>query len=196
MKIIDRDMGWNAIKAELEKVKGAYVKCGILSDEATWAKSEGKQVNLADVATFNEYGTSRIPSRPFMRRTFDTKTSQINERLKESFDLIVQGKGKVARELNKLGAWYVGQIQGTIKGGGFTPNAPSTIANKNRAVVNKAKGTLRRARKASARGKELSEGQFQRVLRANETLANAGNATPLIDTGRMWQSIHHEVKSK
>ena len=64
MTVQDIDRGWQAIKREVEKAQGQIVAVGILSGSA----NDG--VSIAEYATYNEYGTKHIPSRPFMAMSF------------------------------------------------------------------------------------------------------------------------------
>lgn len=163
VKVIDR--GWNRIKKELDDIDNAYVNVGVLSDAGQYAqfsslkKSQGKFVkgrthtstaNLADVATFNEFGTSDIPARPFMGQTFENNRDIVGASIAVMKDQIFLGETSVTRALNKLGTWYKGLIQKIFKEGEFQENAPATI----------------RIKKSSK---------------------------PLIDTGRLRQSIDYEV---
>jgi hypothetical protein len=51
---------------QLAKVKGAFVKVGILSGTGEHPKGRHGQT-LAEVGWWNEFGTERIPPRPFLR---------------------------------------------------------------------------------------------------------------------------------
>lgn len=148
VKVIDK--GWNRIKKELEDIDNAYVKVGVLSDAGSYAETEGKSVNLADVATFNEFGTSSIPARPFMAQTFENNRNMVSATIAVMKDQIFAGESSVSRALNKLGTWYKGLTQKIFREGDFQENAPATIRLK-------------------------------------------GSSKPLIDTGRLRQSIDYEV---
>jgi len=71
--VIDRDRGWRAIKREVERAMLVEVAVGILHGGKS---SDG--VSIAEYAAHNEFGTSRIPSRPFMAMSFDENLSDIN----------------------------------------------------------------------------------------------------------------------
>ena len=163
---------------------------GVLSD--TGAYPEGT-VNLADVATFNEFGTERIPPRPFMRQSFDKNLDEMKRFVEARYGMVVDGKLTVSQALKEVGVFFKGKVQAIFREGDFAPNAPSTIARKNRAKVAAAKASLAGARARAEKGKELTDKQLQRYLGAKETLEKAGTATPLVDTGRLRQSIHYEV---
>lgn len=149
VKEIDR--GWNRIKSEIEKIDKSYVKVGVL--EEAGAYEEGQ--TIAQVAGWNEYGTTRIPARPFMRQTFEKYGDEIQTQIKGFLGKIIDGKESVAVALKKVGEMAKGKIQKTISSGQFAENRPATKEQK-----------------------------------------GAKKNKPLIDTGRLRQSINYEVTEK
>ena len=121
----DIDRGWNNIVRELEKAKGMEVAVGILEG----SQNEGE--SIAEYATYNEFGTDNIPSRPFMATSFDENVAEINSDFKRQADAMVQGKRTANEALTVIGQKHAGRIQTTITGRNFPPSlAPSTIAAK------------------------------------------------------------------
>ena len=121
----DIDRGWNNIVRELEKAKGMEVAVGILEG----SQNEGE--SIAEYATYNEFGTDDIPSRPFMATSFDENVAEINSDFKRQADAMVQGKRTANEALTVIGQKHAGRIQTTITGRNFLPRlAPSTIAAK------------------------------------------------------------------
>lgn len=127
----------------------SFVKIGVLSNAGSYPANQGS-MNLAEVATAHEFGTGKIPERPFMRQAFDTGNKKISDFIKNERDKIYQGASTTDESLHKLGVLHQGQVQETIATGEFAPLAPSTIKRK-------------------------------------------GSSKPLIDTGRLRQSINFEV---
>lgn len=125
VKEIDR--GWNRITKELKSFENSFVKVGVLSTAGNY---EGTFTNIVDIATANEYGTSQIPERPFMRQTFSKNQIKVQKRLEHHLKLMYEGKSNVATALSDIGSWYVGRTKLEFTQGNFTPNAPSTIAEK------------------------------------------------------------------
>lgn len=150
-KVIVKEKKWFTIRGLLKAAEGSYVEVGVLSD--TGAYESGGGVNLADVATFNEYGTSRIPARPFLQTSFDSNASQINAFKQKIHQAMLAGQGNIAKGLEAIGIFFKGVVQKQIAKGGFAANAPSTIKQK-------------------------------------------GSSKPLIDTGRLRQSINYKVHMK
>lgn len=134
--------------AEIEKLKRLECRVGFQSGKEV---SEDN-VDICDIAIFNELGTVDIPSRPFMRMSVDKNTSKINTFCKNQLSRLVAGD--TAKDvLNAIGVFAKSLIQDEITDGQFVPNAPSTIRKKK-------------------------------------------SDKPLIDTGRMRQSVQYVVREK
>lgn len=120
-KIIDK--GWKQIKKNIFKMNGAYTAVG-------WIASESGQDNV-NKAVWNEYGTRKgVPSRPFMRRTFDKNKLQTQKLLKKYAKLVMQGKMNNRQALAQVGEIYSSMMKKMIRTGGWPPNSPKTIAAK------------------------------------------------------------------
>jgi hypothetical protein len=144
--VIDRDLGWSKIKVNMTKLDNRSVKVGVMGNQSI----EG--VSVVDYAMYNEFGTNRIPSRPFMATTADRYRTQVTKFAEVVIGNVIDGKYSVDVGLNRLGMWYQSKVQETIRNAKewAVPNAASTIAMK-------------------------------------------GSSSPLIDTGRMVQSVRYEV---
>lgn len=134
--------------AELANLKELQVYIGFQAGEVT----DDKGVDIAQIAMFNELGTSTSPSRPFIRNTVDENRDKIDAMGQAQANALTKG-GTAESALKTMGAFGVSLMQKTIGGGGFEPNAPSTIKKK-------------------------------------------GSDTPLIDTGRMRQSVKYIIQKK
>lgn len=129
VKVTVRDLGLKRIQKEIEASKKAHVNVGVLSTAGTYATDEGP-VNLADVATFNEFGTHSIPARPFMAQAFDKNVAAIKSFVAKRLDDVHSGKGTALGGLKLIGEFFKGKVQETISNGDFEPNAPATLAAK------------------------------------------------------------------
>lgn len=170
VQIIDK--GWERIKRSLKLRNNSYVKVGFPGEKAE--KHEDSDLDVAAVAAIQEYGTSRIPSRPFMAQSFDKKRSEIEQLVDRLDDAIFEGRESTPRALTKLGIFHQGQVRQEIVSGDFKPLAASTIA-------------ARAAKVANA---------IQRKGGATTTDAKrkkSGGNTPLIDSGQMMGSVDFEV---
>lgn len=115
--------------AEIEKLTKLQVRVGYQQGKEFY-EGEGGKVDLLDIAMFNELGTSRTPSRPFMRDSVDDNAESINKFCQAQLKSLANGSKDAVGILKAIGAMQVGLVQKTIVEGNFTPNAPSTIAKK------------------------------------------------------------------
>jgi hypothetical protein len=124
-------------------------------------------VTIAEIAAWNELGTYNIPPRPFLRQSVDNNRDNIRAMCKEAMSAIVEGKATAQKALAMLGALQVGLVQSEIKRGGFEPNARITV-----------------------------EGGWMRNKKSGKAFYVKGkkSAQPLIDTGRMRQSVHYVIE--
>lgn len=134
--------------AELEKLRSKRVFVGFQAGKVT----DDRGVDMAQIAMFNELGTSEIPSRPFLRQTMEKNQDNIKAFCGEKVQGIAEG-GTAEDALKQLGVYGKGLVQAQIREGTFKPNAPSTIRKKK-------------------------------------------SDKPLIDTGKMRQSVNYVVKQK
>lgn len=117
------------LEKELElinKIGKARVKVGVQADAGVHSES-GE--NLVDIGIWNEYGTAHIPSRPFIRQTFEDNQQAAAQYLGRVVSSVAKGADLV-QELSKLGQWYQDKQKNTLKSYPWTPNAPSTRKRK------------------------------------------------------------------
>lgn len=115
--------------AQIDKLQENQVFIGYQQGKAKHKDGDGTEVDMADIAMFNELGTSTSPSRPFLRTTVEKNEEKINQMCEQVAKAIANG-GTAEDALKKLGAFGVSLVQETIGSGTFTPNAPSTIKAK------------------------------------------------------------------
>jgi len=186
--VFDIDKGWSKVMREMKQAASLTVEVGVQAGEAT---KDG--FDMARLAALHEFGDSwdtkvthykkvsakgdrflrkgrfvkkskanyaesfnstiTIPSRPFMRQSYDQHKDELERFMQDVGDRITQGKLTADKGLDLVGQKMTGIIQKNIVDGGWAPNAPGTKAQK-------------------------------------------GSSQPLIDTGRLRQSIRHVVKPK
>ncbi len=92
--------------------------------------AEEDGTDIADIAAWNELGTSRgIPSRPFIRNTVDLHKSEIDSLIDHMVIKILNGS-TAEQVLREAGVFMKGAMQAEITDGSFEPNAPSTVKRK------------------------------------------------------------------
>ena len=134
--------------AEIEKLKEQQVFVGFQAGQV----ADDRGVDMAQIAMFNELGTSTAPSRPFLRMSVDENEDKINTTCGRELESLKPG-GTAETILRRVGALGVRLVQEKIGSGSFEPNAESTIRKK-------------------------------------------GSDKPLIDTGRMRQSVKYVIKRR
>lgn len=115
--------------AELEKLKQNEVFIGYQAGHAKHTDEDGNTADMAEIAMFNELGTSTSPPRPFLRMTVDENKDKINQFVETQTKRIAQG-ASADQCMKQMGAFGVSLVQEKIGNGTFTPNAESTIKAK------------------------------------------------------------------
>lgn len=124
--VTERDLGWRAIKRELERAKRLEVAVGILE-----GSKDAEGTSIAEYATYNEFGTEDVPSRPFMAMAFDENKGAIDKDFKQQGDAMLRGKATVSVALTTIGQKHAGRIQNVITGRNILPRlADSTVKAK------------------------------------------------------------------
>lgn len=134
--------------AQIEELKRNQVFVGFQAGQV----ADDKGVDMAQIAMFNELGTSTAPARPFLRDSVDENEDVIRDQCGKELKKLTTG-ATAESVLKRVGALGVRLVQEKIESGSFEPNAPSTIKKK-------------------------------------------GSDKPLIDTGRMRQSVKYVVKRR
>lgn len=132
----------------LRELQNREVRIGFQHGEA----SEEDGTDICDVAMWNELGTEHIPPRPFLRKSVDENTAEINSFLQSKKEDFLRGVS-AEQILKEIGIFQKDLIQEKITEGSYVPNAASTIIRK-------------------------------------------GSDHPLIDTGRMRQSVNYVIRQK
>lgn len=120
-KVVDIDKGYKKIVRELGKINGSYTKVGVQSD-AEYQDGE----TVASIAAKNEYGTETIPSRPFMRQSFDKNKRQLDKFKVGAYNKILSKKIDSKKALAIIGEWFQKEIVKTITNGDFEANSSVT----------------------------------------------------------------------
>lgn len=147
MEVIDKDLGWKEIVKKTQQLNGKVIKAGVLETAGSYAKGQ----SIAEVATYNEYGTRRIPSRPFIAIATDENKGWSAE-VKTNIAKAMTPGSSLSDALESIGKRMKTDIRKVIGDKGkLARNAPATIARK-------------------------------------------GHDLPLIDTGKLKDTIDFEVK--
>jgi hypothetical protein len=122
----EKDLGMDRILKELKLIDGSYTKVGFPGGAV------GATVIMK--AAVNEFGTinGKVPSRPFMRQTFEDPTvqAQLGALRATMLNGIYAGTMTVKTALGRIGEFYTGAIKRKITTGNFRALSPRTIAAK------------------------------------------------------------------
>ena len=117
-----------ALKSIEDKIVNAGVlRVGFLEGARYPAKKKGGALHVAQVAFWNEFGTTRIPSRPFFRSTIQKQSPTWGDRLGKAVKA-TNYDGQKALAL--LGQSMRDDVESSIAQWAAPGNAPSTIARK------------------------------------------------------------------
>jgi hypothetical protein len=124
------DRGAVRVSKALADLRNYDLTIGIQGPEGL-RKYPNREINVASVAMYQEFGTRSINSRPFLRRTMFEKRSEIREALEEAAMRSIES-GRTVRELSKAGAQIAELVRRTIMSSRTwaKPNAPATIKKK------------------------------------------------------------------
>ena len=125
-EIIYQLKGLEKMDKELKYLQTHAVKVGVLGNGST------NGISVQDYAIFNEYGTSRMPARPFFRLSVGTANAQneIKEYMKQQVEQIIQGGMSAQQAYENLGTFVVQKIKKTIASGNFAALNPQTVKKK------------------------------------------------------------------
>lgn len=110
---------------ELRKLEKSEVRVGFQVGDNTY--DEGADV--AEIAAYNELGSSDTPARPFMKQSFENHEDTLKAACDQANKTLASG-GTAEQALNKIGVICKGLVQQEIVDGGFEPNAESTVKKK------------------------------------------------------------------
>ena len=124
--VIDRDLGYRAIMRTLERLDGTEIVAGILKDSGNTSKGP----SFVDIAFWNEYGTRRIPSRPFIRISADTNRRAWERMAQNCVNSVMDGASpqSAGAVVGKRMVEDIRKVFGDKSK--LAPNAPSTIRKK------------------------------------------------------------------
>lgn len=139
----EKDNGAEARMAEIAKLKERGIKVGVLGHAGSQQANGEQQATVADVATWNEFGTPTSPERPIIRGYVDEKKPEAVDLLTRMGKAVVSGKVTADQGFNVVGLKLVSNMQERMSNGIEPPNAPSTIRRKGSSVPTIDSGQLR-----------------------------------------------------
>jgi hypothetical protein len=117
------------IKVERKTIMKPRVPAGPLQVVVGFPRGKASNFVISK-AIWNEFGTRRIPERPFFRNAMRKNRKKYVSLMAARAKQIVEQKETVSRAINQLGVMAVGDVQYEIVALRHPPNAPSTIKAK------------------------------------------------------------------
>lgn len=118
--VIIIDHGWQRFLENIKELENKVVDAGIQS---------GTKSEILDYAFWNEFGTTRIPERPFLRSTLLRFKSELLKKSQEAVKRIANGES-VIQNLNIVGLFLESKIKKNILDDNFEKNSQFTIEKK------------------------------------------------------------------
>nr|DAX62182.1 MAG TPA: virion morphogenesis protein [Caudoviricetes sp.] len=113
---------------EIEYLAKHQVEIGILAIDKSLMGEDGK-TTILNYAIWNEFGTSDIPARPFMRNAFDSNRGIISNLIQVAPKKVIKGEKNGKEALMEIGETIRGLIIQSIATaqGWAVPNDPKTL---------------------------------------------------------------------
>jgi len=134
--LTDRVGGYGRIREALEHLDGLYVKVGFPQEskpgqpDSPKGKPATEMSEVATIAAFHEFGTARIPERPFFRQALDGNREDLKKFIDNQYSNVMSGKQSTTDGLERIGQFLSSKIKGSIRNGNFEPLAESTVGSK------------------------------------------------------------------
>lgn len=131
----DTDKGLQKVLEQAARLaKGMRLTVGIHGPEGAEPHKDptGKAsaLNVAEIGTIHEYGTTRIPARSFVRGWFDENRDKIRETIAKIAIQVVKGTLTPEIAFERMGVRFKAEIQNRISNGIPPELDPKTIARK------------------------------------------------------------------
>lgn len=179
VKITDRDLGWVDFFKRMQAAHSGRVKVGVLDDAKGSVRDEESSLTVAEYGAINEFGTEdgRIPSRSYLRSTFDEQRAALTQLGTHLMAKVLIGDIDVRTGLNLIGSKLAAEVKKKISGGVAPPNAVSTM--------------LRKAMKGKT--KRFFKGPAKNLGQALAQVGSLAAVKPLIDTGRLLGAVTWQI---
>lgn len=127
MKVTDKNFNLEKIKKTLLALKKKELQVGIFEDSGVNPDTGGR---IVDYAIANEYGTSKIPERPFMRSTADEEAKKWSALMDKIVEDVTKGDFEFERKIGLVGEQMVSDIKEKISSNVPPPLKPATVKRK------------------------------------------------------------------
>lgn len=122
MRVVDRRVKWDKLVRELADRSDEAVTVGV---RGTPARDDGAVTN-PQLAAWHEYGTSRVPARPFIRPTMDANFGKYRKMAAKLADQVMALRMTKGAALKLIGMAAVADVKARIRAHIPPPLADST----------------------------------------------------------------------
>ncbi len=172
----DDDRKWKRMLRTMKSARKAHVTVGFHSDAEPYAKGQGAAANVAQIASFHEFGEGHNPVRAFFGPTVDGKRAQYGDLLNDKITAeVIAGDVPLSRPLGLVGQKCTADIKQAIVDLVDPPLADVTIERKKARAGLGADTAIRAA--------------------TTESGSSFDTGNPLIDTGHMRTSVDYKVST-
>jgi len=139
VKVTSDDQKWLSFRKLTERMSNSWTVVGFPKEKKTISDGNkpgsgrpafSNMADVAEIAAYNEFGTKRIPARPFFRPAFDEAKEKLKELQVLAINNILSGKWSVAIGVGRIGEFMASQIRKKIREVKTPPLHPMTIARK------------------------------------------------------------------
>lgn len=160
--------------------RGAALRVGFLENATYPGEEDQEALPVATVAAWQNFGTAKIPARPFFSNMVANKSPEWGRILANLIE-----KHGVEKGMSLMGEGIRAQLQESIRETNDPPLSPITL--------------MLRKMRSEHPGVPItgaSLGEAARRVKAGEQGATGTHAKPLIDTSNMINSVDYEVDVK
>ena len=111
-RVREQDLGWEAIRKEVAKAKGARVHVGIMEGEAE--RDDDSEIDNVALGITHEYGRGNNPERSFMRSTFDEDRRGLIRLKDRLWSQVLRGRLTTNQALELMGQEHQEAVQAKI----------------------------------------------------------------------------------
>lgn len=130
-RVIRKDINLSRILRNIDDMDHVKSKVGFPKEAPVASGEQSQMSEIATIAVYNEFGTKRIPARPFMQTAYRLNIRQrIPERLKIEARKVVLGKQDAMRGIGRVGAFLASETKKVVRAWAAPANKPSTMRAK------------------------------------------------------------------
>lgn len=144
-QVTDIDFGFKRIQKSLNDLGKVKITAGLHYSAGRDKAGNASGVPVAQYAYDNEFGTDKIPARPFVTTSFDENLPKLEAKISNNIAAIYEDQIGFKQALEQVGNLASDDIVNKIDSILTPPNSPATIARKKSAKPLIDTGTMRKS---------------------------------------------------